>query len=156
MSCASKIQQCFHPIFFVTVIKKPLKIYLLKRWTAFRSKGLFLDRLEYTVYLIFSNRMSKVKDDSIGYLLSENTFLKSKVEANILRLDFARYALLEWSWRKHQPLKMYTSHSTYSWNIKWQKCARMGLNGFIFKKINENLKIKTKKKNHGSRLEVAC
>ena len=29
-------------------------------------------------------------------------------------------------------------NSTYSWNIKWQKCARMGLNGFIFKKINEN------------------
>ena len=29
-------------------------------------------------------------------------------------------------------------HTTYSWNIKWQKCAGMGLNGFIFKKINEN------------------
>ena len=29
-------------------------------------------------------------------------------------------------------------HSTYSWNIKRQKRARMGLNGFIFKKINEN------------------
>ena len=27
-------------------------------------------------------------------------------------------------------------HSTYSWNIKWQKCARMGLNGFIFKKLD--------------------
>ena len=26
-------------------------------------------------------------------------------------------------------------HSTYSWNIKRQKCARMGLNGFISKKI---------------------
>ena len=29
-------------------------------------------------------------------------------------------------------------HTTYSWNIKWQKCAGMGLIGFIFKKINEN------------------
>ena len=29
-------------------------------------------------------------------------------------------------------------HTTYSWNIKWQKCAGIGLNGFIFKKINEN------------------
>ena len=29
-------------------------------------------------------------------------------------------------------------HTTYSWNIKWQKCAGMGVNGFIFKKINEN------------------
>ena len=28
-------------------------------------------------------------------------------------------------------------HTTYSWNIKWQKCAGMSLNGFIFKKINE-------------------
>jgi hypothetical protein len=31
-------------------------------------------------------------------------------------------------------------HTTYSWHIKWQKCAGMGLNGFIFKKINENKK----------------
>ena len=31
----------------------------------------------------------------------------------------------------------------------------MGLNGFIFKKINENLNIETEK-NPGSRLEVAC
>ena len=27
-------------------------------------------------------------------------------------------------------------HTTYSWNIKWQKCVGMSLNGFIFKKIN--------------------
>ena len=26
----------------------------------------------------------------------------------------------------------------YSWNINWQKWAGMGLNGFIFKKINQN------------------
>ena len=25
-------------------------------------------------------------------------------------------------------------HTTYSLNIKWQKCAGMDLNGFIFKK----------------------
>jgi len=31
----------------------------------------------------------------------------------------------------------------------------MGLNGFIFKKMNENKNIKTKK-NLGSRLELAC
>ena len=37
-------------------------------------------------------------------------------------------------------------HTTYSWNIKRQKCAGMGLNGFIFKKINENENIKMKKK----------
>ena len=30
------------------------------------------------------------------------------------------------------------THTTYSWNIKWQKCEGMGLNDFIFKKINEN------------------
>ena len=40
----------------------------------------------------------------------------------------------------------FTLHTTYSWNIKLQKCAGMGLNGFIFKKINENENIKTKKK----------
>ena len=26
-------------------------------------------------------------------------------------------------------------HTTYSWNIKWQKCARMGLNGFHIRKV---------------------
>ena len=46
-------------------------------------------------------------------------------------------------------------HATYSWNIKWSKWAGKGLNGFIFKKINENFNIKTKK-NPGSRLEVSC
>ena len=30
------------------------------------------------------------------------------------------------------------THTTYSWYIKWLKCARMGLNGFIFKKIKLN------------------
>ena len=29
------------------------------------------------------------------------------------------------------------SHTAYSWNNKCQKCAEMGLNGFIFKKINK-------------------
>ena len=29
-------------------------------------------------------------------------------------------------------------HTTYSWNIKWQNCAGMGLNGFKLKKMNEN------------------
>ena len=33
-------------------------------------------------------------------------------------------------------------HTTYSWNIKWQKCAGIGLNGFILEKINENVKEK--------------
>ena len=30
------------------------------------------------------------------------------------------------------------SHSAYSLNIKCQKCAGIGLNGFIIKKINKN------------------
>ena len=48
------------------------------------------------------------------------------------------------------------SHTTYSWNIKWKKWTGMGLNGFIFKKVNV-MKMKTlKQKNTGSRLEVAC
>ena len=37
-------------------------------------------------------------------------------------------------------------HTTHIWNIKWQKYAGMGLNGFIFKKINKNWNIKTNKK----------
>ena len=47
------------------------------------------------------------------------------------------------------------AHTTYSWNIKWQKCVRMGLNGFIFKKLMK-IKILKRKKNPGIRLEVAC
>ena len=49
-------------------------------------------------------------------------------------------------------------HTTYGWNIKYQKCAGMGLNGFTLKKINENenMKIWKWKKNPASRLEVAC
>ena len=46
-------------------------------------------------------------------------------------------------------------HPTYSKNIKCQKYKGMALNGFIFKKINENENSKTKK-NPGSRIEVAC
>ena len=34
------------------------------------------------------------------------------------------------------------THTTYSWNISWQKCEGMGLNGFIFKQLNENYNIK--------------
>ena len=34
-------------------------------------------------------------------------------------------------------LNLKVIHTTYSWNNKWQKCAGMGLNGFIFKRINE-------------------
>ena len=45
-------------------------------------------------------------------------------------------------------------HTTYSWNINQQKCARYGLNGFIFK---NKTKIKIlKEKNPESPLEVAC
>ena len=32
---------------------------------------------------------------------------------------------------------VFTLHM-YRGNIKWQKCAGMGLNGFIFKEIDEN------------------
>ena len=35
-------------------------------------------------------------------------------------------------------------HPTYSQNNKDKKYARVGLNGFIFKKINENFNIKEK------------
>ena len=41
-------------------------------------------------------------------------------------------------WKKLEKRGLNDMHSTYSWNIKWQKCARMDLNGFIFKKINKN------------------
>ena len=32
--------------------------------------------------------------------------------------------------KSHLSVEEVTVHTTYSWNIKWQKCARMGLNGF--------------------------
>ena len=38
------------------------------------------------------------------------------------------------------------SHTAYSWNNKCQKCAGMGLNGFIFRKINKKYNTKEKKK----------
>ena len=34
--------------------------------------------------------------------------------------------------------KILIDHTAYNWNNKSQKCAGMGLNGFIFKKINKN------------------
>ena len=34
------------------------------------------------------------------------------------------------------PVKNLIALTTYSWNIKWQKCTGMGHNGFIFKKVN--------------------
>ena len=34
------------------------------------------------------------------------------------------------------PSVTYSQQTTYSWSIKCQKCAGMGLNGFISKKIN--------------------
>ena len=33
---------------------------------------------------------------------------------------------------------MWACHTGYSWNNKCQKCAGMGFNGFIIKKINKN------------------
>ena len=41
-----------------------------------------------------------------------------------------------------------TTHTTYTWYIKWKKCAGMGLNGFKLKK-KKSVK---EKKNPGSRL----
>ena len=46
-------------------------------------------------------------------------------------------------------------HSAYRQNNNIEKCAGIGLNGLILKKINENENIKMKK-NPGSSLEVAC
>ena len=40
---------------------------------------------------------------------------------------------MDWKWIFH-----IVQHTTYSWNIKWQKCAGMGLNE------NENWNVKTK------------
>ena len=52
-----------------------------------------------------------------------------------------------------QAICLHIWHTTYSWNIKWQKCVGMGLNGFISRKINQN---QNTKKNPGSCLEVSC
>ena len=46
-------------------------------------------------------------------------------------------------------------HSTYRKNNNHEKWVGIGLNGFIFKKINENYCIK-EKKDPGSRLGIAC
>ena len=46
-------------------------------------------------------------------------------------------------------------HHGYRWNIMWQKCKGMGLNGFIFKNENKNINI-NERKNPGGRLGFAC
>ena len=38
----------------------------------------------------------------------------------------------------HKFVDIETMHTAYNWNIKCQKCAGMGLNGFIFRKIIKN------------------
>ena len=57
-----------------------------------------------------------------------------------------------WNWILHRN-KIEILHTTYSWNIKWQKCAGMGLNNLCLKKMKTKI---LKQKNPGSRLEVAC
>ena len=42
--------------------------------------------------------------------------------------NFAYYHC--WELLKNLCANKYQIHTTYSWNIKWQKCARMGLIGF--------------------------
>ena len=57
-------------------------------------------------------------------------FFKSVMtDRNMEARYFLKRVLKFWS------LKNFASHS---WNIKWQKCAGMGLNCFIFEKISEN------------------
>ena len=55
-------------------------------------------------------------------------------------------------------LQMFTlqpRHTTYRKNIKNEKCAGIGLNGFIFQKINKKYCI-NEKKDPGSSLGFAC
>ena len=47
----------------------------------------------------------------------------------------------------------YKSHSSYSWNIKWQKCARMGLNAFLIEWII-GTHCNWKNQNPGSRFSI--
>ena len=58
-------------------------------------------------------------------------------------------------YKKNQNEKNLALHTTYSWNIKWQKYVGISglwvLNEIIPKKYPENMK-----KNRGSCLEVAC
>ena len=39
----------------------------------------------------------------------------------------------DWQTSLLQNFACFAPHTTYSWNIKWQKCAHMGLNGFHIK-----------------------
>ena len=68
---------------------------------------------------------------------------------------------LEYDWKiqsKHmvfsiQPVGL-AIHSTYFWNIKWKKCACMGLNGFHIKWIIGTHR-NWKNQNSGSRFGAA-
>ena len=46
------------------------------------------------------------------------------------------------SWRSFKIYQQISTHPTYSKNIKCQNCAGMVLNGFIFKRIDQNVKEK--------------
>ena len=50
-------------------------------------------------------------------------------------------AIIDDSW-----ITFATANPGYRWIIMWQKCKDMGLKGFIFEKLNENLNIKDRKK----------
>ena len=58
-------------------------------------------------------------------------------------------------WDFEVALFVESTHTTYRKNNNHEKCAGIGLNGFISKNINEKYYIKVKKE-PGSRLEVAC
>ena len=50
------------------------------------------------------------------------------------------------TWR----ISLFIFHTTYSWNIKWQKWAGMGLNGFIIKKKQIKIIMLKRKKTLGA------
>ena len=83
-----------------------------------------------------------------GYTGSKNQ-VRNRLNIQFIELDFSKLIFPKSSTdqqRERVDSRGEPRHTTYSWNIKWQKCSGMGLNGFIFKKINYNYSTKTEKK----------
>ena len=66
--------------------------------------------------------------ENLSYVKSIETHARAFLTLNIL---FIGTVFFQDSEETNQSAKINdASHSTYRWNIKCQKCARMGLNGF--------------------------
>ena len=82
-------------------------------------------------------------------------FINSSIQSSLLRslVWAAQHSPYTWflpqTSQKGNECVLLHKHCGYRWIIMLQKCGGIGLNGFILKKINENLNIKETKRSWG-------